>query len=250
LDGGVGLWVLPSYLNHTCVDCNCTWSVHSGDWMFVRAMKPVAEGEELTISYLAPMLPYRKRKPMFDGHDFECLCRMCVVEKGFTVAIHCEREKLLKFSKDSTDDPELASMVGPAESASDNDQEPASMDEMERAIEKLEKISGVHGVLSIQYIAAAHELCQMYSKIKLYNEAASMLKRFYGQVKNSRMDVLVPSATSIVEYHVTFGPIDDNTQYWVQELRRALICTYGTTKVMEYLNDEVLNCIKLAGIDL
>ncbi|PKC58285.1 hypothetical protein RhiirA1_471209, partial [Rhizophagus irregularis] len=47
---GEGLWILPSYFNHSCIDENVTQYI-LGDLMFIRSLRPILQGEELLVNY-------------------------------------------------------------------------------------------------------------------------------------------------------------------------------------------------------
>ena len=48
---GVGLWILPSYFNHSCIDKN-VGRFFIGDSMFVRTLRLISKGEELYSSWI------------------------------------------------------------------------------------------------------------------------------------------------------------------------------------------------------
>jgi SET and MYND domain-containing protein len=50
-----------------------------GDFMFVRARRPLAAGEELTFSYMDPMTPFKDRShQIMRDHGFVCTCELCL----------------------------------------------------------------------------------------------------------------------------------------------------------------------------
>ena len=75
-----------SRFNHSCAP-NCTWSfVHESESkpgggavsVNVRAIKPVKEGDELTISYVDPTVGRaERRKQLWAKYRFECACPLC-----------------------------------------------------------------------------------------------------------------------------------------------------------------------------
>ncbi|KAL6043620.1 STIP1 y and U box-containing protein 1 [Balamuthia mandrillaris] len=71
-----GLWLDPSYLNHSCQP-NCNY-FFVGDFMFVVTATQIAAGEELTVAYLPPFLPFSQRQSkLLSGWKFECRCPRC-----------------------------------------------------------------------------------------------------------------------------------------------------------------------------
>ena len=75
-----------SRFNHSCAP-NCTWSfVHESESkpgggavsVNVRAIKPVKEGDELTISYVDPTVGRaERREQLWAKYRFECACPLC-----------------------------------------------------------------------------------------------------------------------------------------------------------------------------
>jgi hypothetical protein len=75
--GGGGLWFLPSFFNHSCVP-NCAWTMR-GDYIFVRAIRDLHLGEELTIPYYPLMSKdFRRRQAKIQAvWHFTCECKYC-----------------------------------------------------------------------------------------------------------------------------------------------------------------------------
>ncbi|KAF5336557.1 hypothetical protein D9611_006501 [Ephemerocybe angulata] len=85
LEAHGGLYTLHSHLNHSC---NPNISVRHMDKrtalsrISVIAKRPIAPGEELTITYVNPELPYRSRQEELQGWGFgSCRCDRCVQEE-------------------------------------------------------------------------------------------------------------------------------------------------------------------------
>jgi len=53
---GVGLWLLPSFVNHSC--CPNARRLHVGDYLIVHASRDLKAGEEITFAYLDPLSPF------------------------------------------------------------------------------------------------------------------------------------------------------------------------------------------------
>ncbi|BBN00564.1 protein MpATXR13 [Marchantia polymorpha subsp. ruderalis] len=69
-----GVWVLPSFLNHSCVPS--TGIMFVGKAMFIRAARNLEPGEELTTSYTACYKPNRRKS--IRKWSFECRCERCL----------------------------------------------------------------------------------------------------------------------------------------------------------------------------
>ncbi|XP_038617029.1 histone-lysine N-methyltransferase SMYD3 isoform X1 [Tachyglossus aculeatus] len=73
---GVGLYPSMSLLNHSC-DPNCV-IVFEGTSLFLRAVREIQTGEELTICYLDVLLPSQERqKQLKEQYCFACDCIRC-----------------------------------------------------------------------------------------------------------------------------------------------------------------------------
>ncbi|KAL6192787.1 hypothetical protein ACLB2K_033873 [Fragaria x ananassa] len=75
---GVGLWMLASFINHSCVP-NAR-RLHVGDYVVVHASRDVKAGEELTFAYFDVLNPLEKRNEMSKTWGFGCSCRRCKFE--------------------------------------------------------------------------------------------------------------------------------------------------------------------------
>jgi hypothetical protein len=68
-----GLWVLPSFINHSCAPNSFHTSF--GDLMMIRAMRDLREGEEVTIAY------GKRGKELEERWNFRCDCEWCTEER-------------------------------------------------------------------------------------------------------------------------------------------------------------------------
>ncbi|KAF3904638.1 hypothetical protein ABW21_db0205965 [Orbilia brochopaga] len=78
-DPNCGLWIIPSYFNHSCLP-NARRCI-LGDMMVIRAIYDIPAGTELLISYTDVKLDYRSRQTMFQNSwGFDCACQLCAFE--------------------------------------------------------------------------------------------------------------------------------------------------------------------------
>nr|XP_043613077.1 methyltransferase FGSG_00040 [Erigeron canadensis] len=75
---GVGLWVLASFINHSC-NPNAR-RFHIGDHVIVHASRDIKEGEEITFGYFDVFSPLKARKQMANNWGFDCHCKRCKFE--------------------------------------------------------------------------------------------------------------------------------------------------------------------------
>ncbi|KAK7362371.1 hypothetical protein VNO77_04482 [Canavalia gladiata] len=75
---GVGMWLLPAFINHSC--CPNARRLHVGDYLVVHASKDLKAGEEITFAYLDPLCSLSKRKEMSVTWGIHCKCKRCRFE--------------------------------------------------------------------------------------------------------------------------------------------------------------------------
>lgn len=97
----VGLWVMTSYLNHSCL--GNVGRTFIGDFVIVRALKFIKKGEELLQSYAPVIAPLTGRRKIFKKMRFMCRCVMCTYQHRVPAKEFNQREKALedfvKFEK-------------------------------------------------------------------------------------------------------------------------------------------------------
>lgn len=91
---GVGLWVLPSFINHSCHP-NAR-RTHIGDHAIVHASRDIKAGEEITFPYFDVLVPVSKRREASRAWGFECNCDRCRFEAEDSIL----RQEILKSEND------------------------------------------------------------------------------------------------------------------------------------------------------
>ncbi|KAG0574845.1 hypothetical protein KC19_VG296300 [Ceratodon purpureus] len=76
----LGLWPLPSFINHSCA--SNSFRLHVGDTLFLHASRPIEAGEEVTLAYVNTLLPRQMRHDLLDkdSWEFKCNCSRCELE--------------------------------------------------------------------------------------------------------------------------------------------------------------------------
>ncbi|KAH7716333.1 hypothetical protein AAVH_16230 [Aphelenchoides avenae] len=74
-----GIWILPSFFNHSCLENACR--TFYGDVMTAYALADIEQGEELTLSYVPLMDSYVHRKSNIAEYDVVCDCRLCELDR-------------------------------------------------------------------------------------------------------------------------------------------------------------------------
>ncbi|CAA6658308.1 unnamed protein product [Spirodela intermedia] len=81
---GSAFFPLQSCMNHSCCP-NAKAFKREEDkdgQATIIALRPIAKGEEVTISYIDEELPYEERQALLVDYGFECRCPRCLEEEG------------------------------------------------------------------------------------------------------------------------------------------------------------------------
>ncbi|KAK6498981.1 hypothetical protein TWF481_011552 [Arthrobotrys musiformis] len=75
-DPNSGLWILPSYMNHSCIpNARRTFL---GNMMILRAVVDMPKDTEILVTYTDCNLPYKDRKKIIEtSWKFTCNCKLC-----------------------------------------------------------------------------------------------------------------------------------------------------------------------------
>ena len=74
------MFPLVSGINHSC-DPNCEVAYVEDNGVMIVARRPIAAGEELTISYVDPEMDDEdRREELEETYGFECACPKCAPE--------------------------------------------------------------------------------------------------------------------------------------------------------------------------
>ncbi|XP_042448796.1 histone-lysine N-methyltransferase ATXR2-like [Zingiber officinale] len=79
---GTGFYPIQSCMNHSCLP-NAKAFKRDEDkdgQAVIIAVRPILEGEEITISYIDEDLPYEERQALLADYGFKCMCPRCVEE--------------------------------------------------------------------------------------------------------------------------------------------------------------------------
>jgi hypothetical protein len=102
---GVGLWVLPSFINHSCHP-NAR-RTHIGDHAIVHASRDIKAGEEITFPYFDVLVLVSKRREASRAWGFECKCDRCRFEAEDSIL----RQEILKSENDLASGGDIGAVV-------------------------------------------------------------------------------------------------------------------------------------------
>ncbi|KAL6648734.1 hypothetical protein ACP70R_012958 [Stipagrostis hirtigluma subsp. patula] len=102
---GVGLWVLPSFINHSCHP-NAR-RTHVGDHAIVHSSRDIKAGEEITFAYFDVLVPVSKRREAAKAWGFECRCDRCRFEAEDAIL----KQELVKSEHDLANGGDTGALV-------------------------------------------------------------------------------------------------------------------------------------------
>ncbi|RIA81168.1 hypothetical protein C1645_837422 [Glomus cerebriforme] len=108
---GSGIWILPSYFNHSCVDYNVSL-YFLGDLLIVRSLQPISKGEELIINYITDS-NYELRANHLESVEINCQCRICKLDRSESKEIKIRRAQLLSTFEKSIK-PRISDNINPS----------------------------------------------------------------------------------------------------------------------------------------
>lgn len=90
------VWALLCAANHSCAPNAHVVFAAGSSLATVRASRPIAAGEEVTVAYNedAVWRPLRQRRQLLDGWGFHCRCARCVAEEGLPPGVRQEIEAI------------------------------------------------------------------------------------------------------------------------------------------------------------
>ncbi|CAB4389822.1 unnamed protein product [Rhizophagus irregularis] len=134
---GKGLWILPSYFNHSCIDGNVT-RFFLGDLMFMRSLRPILKG-------------------------IDCQCRLCKLDKSEAPKTVHRRTQLLDT---------VEKLIKPLS----NDPDSSLIKRLEKTIFELHDLRKEHPELEFDTLAPSKILALAYRENGNQSKALSILK--------------------------------------------------------------------------
>ncbi|RIA92348.1 hypothetical protein C1645_765374 [Glomus cerebriforme] len=171
---GIGLWILPSYFNHSCVDKNVKL-FFLGDLLFIRSLRPISKGEELIISYTGCSSNYEIRSRYLQSVGIDCQCRLCKLDKSESEKTKLRRAQLLNTYKTS-----IESRI----SNNGINANPTIIKELEKIIAELRSLRKEHPDLEFDTLEMSRLLSFAYANSANNNKRAlSIQKELYDYYK-------------------------------------------------------------------
>jgi len=228
-----GLWILPSYINHSCSEANAFWTV-IGDVMLIRAVKPIRRGDEVLISYVCPTRSHRERNHLFKLMKFTCACSLCQIESNETKEIKCKRKEILDSMKEILEMHPLIPTSG--------------LEQALTYLSDLHSLGKKHPSQNLTLISSeVIKLAEAVAENGNFPNAVELLEkmRAVSQEVSSCAVVSVQLTLAIIKcylYHANFNQVEK----WTLKLKDDMIVAFGSTKPIAALAPKsVLQQIKV-----
>lgn len=224
--GVSGLWITPSFINHSCVDGNSFWT-RSGDFLFVRAFHDIPKDHEILISYTPPFGPMPQTK--LEKYNFVCDCRLCVRDRQDNSTIQATRAELMsqldailkKYDTENTQTP-LPRQVLDAE--------------VTNILKSLKDSRMDAPELNICFMDKMYSLALVYYKGGCYLKSANILDNIYKAVANipGLCYFTLNTCNNLIGSLLMAGKTT-TAKRWIQVLQEKTILCYGAWDVIEVI---------------
>jgi tetratricopeptide (TPR) repeat protein len=191
---GAGVWILPSFFNHSCIDEN-VYHFFIGDLIFFRSNRPISKGEELIINYRNVAFSYEERSRYLKSINIDCQCRMCKLERFESQEIKLRMTQLLKTYKESIK-PKIKNF---------HNVDSFLIKELEDIIAELRNLRKEHSDLGIDTIKLSNYLAHAYHKNGDTKKGLSILKKTYDLYKTIRLSRTMIIIISIIIFNIELG---------------------------------------------
>lgn len=234
-----GLWLSPSYINHSCVDANSSWFTR-GDFLFVFAFHNIAKDEEILISYMPPTV---KRTTFFETHGFVCDCQLCIRDRQDDSTTQTKRSELIQRLDAILMKYEGAAMI-PLDIKNDDV-------EITIILKSLSDLRTDAPELNLCYVDKIELLADVYLNNGQTLKALTILESVYDAVsKIPAFCSLSPSiSTRFIGAYIILGQTN-KVKEWIHILKRNCTMAYGTWKVIEVAFPFTYMAIRELGIIL
>lgn len=232
-----GLWIIPSFLNHSCVDANSSWVI-IGDFLFVRAFHNISEGEEILIPYRAPTGLIAQKS--LDMYDFICQCRVCERDRLDNVEVQVERAtifcKLEEYLKKSD--------------ACIRFQKQNEI-EIQRLFKLLEKSRQDAPELNLCLVCPLIKYGDLQHYSKKFLKSAATFEKLYNLTKNVAVFQLaaVVACIKIALSYVNAKQLR-KADHWAQTLKKHTKLGFGTLHVLNVKFYNYITILREYGLDI
>ncbi|CAB4381417.1 unnamed protein product [Rhizophagus irregularis] len=206
-DLGAGLWILPSYINHSCVDINVDRLV-IGDMMFIRTCRPILSGKELILNYCSPVNSYEVRSYALRLHGIKsCSCRLCNLDRSESEKVKLRRANILETYEKSLEPRMQLSFI------SANYSPPIK--ELTKLIDELKELRGKHPDLEFHSFELKSDLAEAYVRTGNVLQSLLVFKEIYNFEKTAQLSQFSSDAAyKIASHYVRLNQMKEAKEWW------------------------------------
>lgn len=219
-----GLWLLPSYINHSCGESNALWML-CGDFLFIRALRDIKEGEEILISYTPIHNTFGHRWNTLATYGFECKCSLCRQDQAESKTVKTNRKKILRRFREL-------------------EREPIKEEQVSLLKSIIKKLEALRQGPNLHLVAPKLLLANYYFSIKDTRNGIELMTELHELVRYTpQAHMAAGMAASIVN-----GLIErrDRTraQDWIEILKSDLKLAYGSVELIEFVDPDLRKLIE------
>ncbi|CAI2178175.1 19189_t:CDS:1 [Funneliformis geosporum] len=202
---GSGLWILPSYFNHSCIDINVD-RFCLGDLMLLRTCRLILKDQELNIAYCHPVSSYEIRSKHLNKYDINCQCRLCKLDRSETQKIRLRRANILEIFEKSFF-PRAKSLL--------NGFKPdlSLAKEMTEKVSELSELRKKHPELDLQSFEPKILLALIHAQNGNFCQSLSGMQEMYNLLKVYRLP-LTAQAFQISILHFKLGQLKEAERWF------------------------------------
>jgi len=232
-----GLWLLPSFINHSCLDGNVKWHMH-GDFLTVIAIKDIEPGEELRMSYVSPAEPWDSRQKLLSSYELRCECSLCTFQRRETPGSKEAVESVVRKYEDLLGAP--GSMVSTETS------------ELEAIVREMEEIHPDHLHLCPFILEPYKLLARRYFRAGNYEKSIQLLEKGRGLILGTDFtSMLLTFTTNIISAHLK-NKDKRKAIEWVETMRNDVRISYGSPveEVLQVIAPDLIAKLKVEKISI
>lgn len=215
-----GLCIIPSFMNHSCIDANSTWKV-IGDFSFVRAFKDISEGDEIEVTYKTPTKLIAQEG--LDMYDFICQCRLCKRDRLDNLSVKAERASLLS---------QLQSLLSKFDNT-DNEFRQQDDEEISNIFTLFVQSREDAPELNLCLVDELIDFGKLRFESKSFEDSVETFEKLYHLTKNVA-SLTIASMVACIYIILSYAKINKKqiAKNWIEILKKETILSFGTLHVL------------------
>ncbi|CAG8541913.1 4446_t:CDS:2, partial [Funneliformis caledonium] len=226
-DFGAGLWILPSYFNHSCVDKNIQKLI-IGDMMFLRSLRPILKDEELILEYCSPSRTYEKRSSKLKSYGVNCQCRLCELDRSESKQVKLRRDEISVIYENYLGPQVKSTLHSPYF-------DPSLVNELTNLIAESHELRKDHPDLDFLAYEMKNDLAMAYVKVGKLRQSLPVTKEIYDFLKTIQMFSLTcDAAYQVSSRYARLGQMKEGKKWFdvaLKELAEPIRGKYNKEEI-------------------